>query len=78
MKDKEDETPSKKRRRIIRDEDLTESTKNATQLEEERRARIADRQKNYNKIFEIDLEVSVNSPVHGRQFAVKKCLFRLS
>ena len=52
-----EETPSKrKHRRIIRDEDLTESTKTATQQEEERRNRIKERQQLYNKIFEVDVE----------------------
>lgn len=41
------ESPSKhkKIRRVIRDEDLMETTKNATQEEEERRKRVAERQK---------------------------------
>ncbi|XP_071550743.1 uncharacterized protein [Panulirus ornatus] len=53
-----DESPSKhkKIRRVIRDEDLMETTKNATQEEEERRKRVAERQKQYNQIFEIDVE----------------------
>lgn len=53
-----EESPSKhkKIRRVIRDEDLLETTKNATIEEEERRKRIAERQKQYNKIFEIDVE----------------------
>lgn len=44
---KQEESPSKhkKIRRVIRDEDLMETTKNATQEEEERRKRVADRQK---------------------------------
>ncbi|XP_066952391.1 transcriptional regulator ATRX-like isoform X3 [Macrobrachium rosenbergii] len=55
---KKEESPSKhkKIRRVIRDEDLLESTKNATQEEEERRKRIAERQKQFNQIFEIDVE----------------------
>ncbi|XP_068228136.1 LOW QUALITY PROTEIN: transcriptional regulator ATRX-like [Palaemon carinicauda] len=53
-----DDSPSKhkKIRRVIRDEDLMESTKNATQEEEERRKRIIERQKQFNQIFEIDVE----------------------
>ncbi|XP_045601875.2 transcriptional regulator ATRX [Procambarus clarkii] len=53
-----EESPSKhkKIRRVIRDEDLLETTKNATQEEEERRKRIKERQKQYNQIFEIDVE----------------------
>ncbi|XP_064114621.1 LOW QUALITY PROTEIN: transcriptional regulator ATRX-like [Macrobrachium nipponense] len=55
---KKEESPSKhkKIRRVIRDEDLMESTKNATQEEEERIRRIAERQKQFNQIFEIDVE----------------------
>ncbi|KAF2360469.1 SNF2-related N-terminal domain [Trinorchestia longiramus] len=53
----EEETPSKRKvRRIIKDADLTESTKNATQQEEDRRSRIKERQQLYNKIFEINVE----------------------
>ncbi|XP_063586682.1 transcriptional regulator ATRX-like isoform X3 [Penaeus indicus] len=53
-----EDSPSKHRkiRRVIRDEDLMETTKNATQEEEERRKRITERQKQYNQIFEIDVE----------------------
>ncbi|KAG7158745.1 Transcriptional regulator ATRX-like 1, partial [Homarus americanus] len=53
-----EDSPSKhkKIRRVIRDEDLLETTKNATQEEEERRKRISERQKRYNQIFEVDVE----------------------
>ncbi|KAB7507550.1 Transcriptional regulator ATRX-like protein [Armadillidium nasatum] len=50
------ETPKKRHRRIIRDEDLLQSTKDATQEEKERRDRVKERQSRYNKIFEIDVE----------------------
>ncbi|XP_063855287.1 transcriptional regulator ATRX-like isoform X1 [Scylla paramamosain] len=46
----------KKIRKVIRDEDLMETTKNATQEEEDRRKRIAERQKHYNEIFMVDVE----------------------
>ncbi|XP_047739112.1 transcriptional regulator ATRX isoform X2 [Hyalella azteca] len=56
-KNADEETPSKRKvRRIIKDADLTESTKNATQQEEDRRSRIKERQQLYNKIFEINVE----------------------
>ena len=51
------DTPNKRKvRKIIRDEDLTESTKTATQQEQERRQRLKERQEAYNKIFEVDVE----------------------
>ncbi|KAK4305277.1 hypothetical protein Pmani_022836 [Petrolisthes manimaculis] len=57
-KDANKESPSKhkKIRRVIRDEDLLETTKNATQEEEERRKRVTERQQKYNQIFEVDVE----------------------
>ncbi|CAL4061368.1 unnamed protein product, partial [Meganyctiphanes norvegica] len=57
---KDGESPSKKKkiRKIIADEDLDKSTLDATQEEEARRKRIKDRQKEFNQIFEIDVEAT--------------------
>jgi len=57
---KDGESPSKKKkiRKILADDDLEKSTVDATADEDARRQRIRDRQKQFNHIFEIDLEAT--------------------
>ena len=53
----QDGSPSKGRhkiRKIIKDKDLSKSTKEADREERDRRKRMEDRQKLYNQTFELD------------------------